>query len=111
MKLFKEPFSRIKSGKKVIEVRLFDEKRSKIKINDEIVFSLADDMKEQIKANVVGIVRFNTFKELYSAFHFNMFGHPEGTNLENQLKDIRQIYSEEEERKYGAVAILIKPIE
>ena len=38
-KLFSEPFYRIKEKKKIIEVRLFDEKRQKISIGDEIEFS------------------------------------------------------------------------
>jgi len=39
MKLSTEPFNKIASGEKVIESRLFDEKRQKISIGDQIVFS------------------------------------------------------------------------
>lgn len=38
MKLKDEPFCAIKSGKKVVEMRLFDEKRTLLKLNDFIEF-------------------------------------------------------------------------
>ena len=39
MKLHPAPFEMIKSGKKTIELRLYDEKRRKIKVGDEIIFT------------------------------------------------------------------------
>lgn len=38
MRLLEEPFELIKAGKKIIEIRLNDEKRQKVSIGDEIVF-------------------------------------------------------------------------
>lgn len=38
MKLNEKPFNNIDKGIKKIELRLFDEKRSKINLNDYIVF-------------------------------------------------------------------------
>lgn len=39
MKLQRQPFEGIKSGKKRIEMRLYDEKRSLIKVGDDICFT------------------------------------------------------------------------
>jgi ASC-1-like (ASCH) protein len=39
MKLNNDPFNRIKNGSKTIELRLNDEKRSKLKVNDFIEFT------------------------------------------------------------------------
>ena len=36
MKLKEDPFERMKNGTKTIEFRLYDEKRRKIKVGDEI---------------------------------------------------------------------------
>jgi len=108
MKLFREPFFRIKEGRKIIEVRLFDEKRQKVSIGDEIEFSLIDNLDEKILVKVVGLSRFKTFKDLYSSFHYSFFGHPHGTNLDNQLKDIMECYSKEDEEKYGCLGIHIE---
>ena len=38
MKLKEDPFERMKNGTKTIEFRLYDEKRRKIKVGDEIEF-------------------------------------------------------------------------
>ena len=108
MKLFKEPFFRIKEKKKIIEVRLFDEKRQKISIGDEIEFSLIDSPEEKIMVKVVGLSKFKFFKDLYSSFHYSLFGHPHGTLLDEQLKDIFECYSKEDEEKYGALGIHIE---
>lgn len=110
MRLFKEPFFRIKEKKKIIEVRLFDEKRQKISIWDEIEFSLIDNPEEKILAKVVGLSRFKFFKDLYSGFHYSLFGHPHGTTLSEQLKDIFECYTKEDEKKYGCLAIHIELI-
>ena len=38
MKLNRDPFEKIKSGSKTIEMRLFDEKRQRISVGDFIEF-------------------------------------------------------------------------
>lgn len=110
MKLFREPFFRIKERKKIIEVRLFDEKRQKVSIGDEIEFSLIDNPEEKIIVKVRGLSRFEFFKDLYSSFHYSLFGHPHGTILDEQLKDILECYSKEDEEKYGAFGIHVELI-
>jgi len=42
LKLATEPFESIKSGQKIIESRLYDEKRREIEIGDEIEFTNRD---------------------------------------------------------------------
>ena len=110
MKLFNEPFFRIKEGKKIIEVRLFDEKRQKVSVGDEIEFLLIDNQDEKILVKVIGLSRFESFRDLYSSFHYSMFGHPHGTILKDQIKDIEACYSKEEEEKYGVLGVHIKII-
>lgn len=39
MKLRPQPFNMIRSGQKTFELRLYDEKRQKLQIGDEIEFS------------------------------------------------------------------------
>jgi len=110
MRLSKIPFFRIKKGEKIIETRTNDEKRQKVKIGDEIEFTLLDNPTETVTVKVKGLSRFNSFKDLYSSFDYHMFGHPEGTTLKDQLIDIRKDYSEEKENKYGALGIHIELI-
>lgn len=110
MKLYNEPFTLIKEKRKNIEVRLNDEKRREIEINDEIIFSNYDNPNEQIKVKVVGLSKFNSFRELYSSFPKSYFGHNEEINLEEQIQIVREIYSEEKEKKYGVLAIHVELI-
>lgn len=67
MKLNRDPFEKIKSGSKTIEMRLFDEKRQRITIGDFIEFSSADNLPEKIQTRVTALHRFSGFEELYSA--------------------------------------------
>lgn len=64
MKLQESPFERIKSGTKTVEFRLYDEKRSKINIGDQINFSKLPDLQETILVDVLDLYRDNTF-EIY----------------------------------------------
>ncbi|MEA3515011.1 MAG: ASCH domain-containing protein [Nanoarchaeota archaeon] len=110
MHLLEEPFELIKSGKKVIEVRLFDEKRQKVRIGDEIRFIKSQDNNETIKVRVIGISRFNNFFDLYSSFDKSQFGSPEHYTVEDQVKDTRKTYPEEKEKRFGVLGIHIKKI-
>ena len=48
MKLLDIPYDKILSGKKSIEIRLFDEKRQKINIGDFIEFSKLPNLEDKI---------------------------------------------------------------
>lgn len=109
MKLFEEPFEKIKSGKKDIEVRLFDQKRKEIKIGDKIIFHKLPDKNESVSVVVDGFSIFSTFKDLFSNFNNVRFGHTD-LSIDQQLERIRRIYSQEDENKNGVVGIHIKLI-
>ncbi|MDK2952742.1 hypothetical protein DU53_11420 [Kosmotoga sp. DU53] len=110
MKLLPEPFELIKARKKVIEVRLNDEKRQKIKIGDTIVFSKLPDLNEKLRVKVVGLLHYGTFEQLYRDIPFKYFG-KEGKTLEWMLESTYKIYTREQERKYGVLGIRIELLE
>ncbi len=64
MKLATVPYKNIASGKKIIECRLFDEKRQQISIGDTIEFNENDVPENTVWAVVTGLLRYKTFKEL-----------------------------------------------
>jgi ASC-1-like (ASCH) protein len=68
MKLAKEPFDKIVSGQKVIESRLFDEKRRLINIGDEIEFVQNDDSTQIVKTRVLALYRYDSLESLFSDF-------------------------------------------
>ncbi len=47
MKLQREPFNKVLSGEKIIESRLYDEKRQQVKVGDQIEFICADDLSKK----------------------------------------------------------------
>ena len=107
MKLYDEPFELIKTRKKTIEVRCNDKKRSRIKKGDTIIFCRASNLNEKIFVDVVDVKKFATFKELYSSYPMDNFGVSDKT-IDDMLLAVNEIYTQEEQHRYGAVAITIK---
>lgn len=110
MKLSKDPLERIATGKKNIEVRLFDEKRKLIKIGDIITFQNLENRNMEIITEVTGISKFKSFKDLFTVFGTEPFGHPSSYTVEDQVDGMRDAYSPEQESKHEVVGIHIKLI-
>lgn len=68
MNLKSEYFDKIKNGSKTIELRLFDEKRQQLNLNDIIVFNKEPERTEQINVSIVGLLRYNSFQDLLQGF-------------------------------------------
>ncbi|WP_250278039.1 ASCH domain-containing protein [[Clostridium] colinum] len=105
MNLYNEPFNLIKQGSKTIELRLYDEKRQKILINDNIQFVNIDN-KQILNVKVKNIYRYKNFKQLYKDFDKISIGYKED-EIAN-YKDMEQYYTIEDIKKYGVVALEIK---
>lgn len=108
MKLTTEPFNKIASGQKVIESRLYDEKRQQINIGDTIEFSENDNPENTAKTIVKGLLRYSTFKELFADHDPSLFGEESKEFLLNQIK---QFYSDEDEQNYGVVGVRLELID
>lgn len=103
MKLQPSPFQKIKDGDKIIETRLFDEKRQTISIGDSIDFILATNENQKIRVLVVDLLQHKTFSDLFDAFPPKLFGGSDKDDLMN----IYKYYSKEDELKYGVLGIKI----
>ena len=105
MKLNDDPFERIKNGTKTIEFRLYDEKRRKVKIGDKIEFSQLPDSQEKILVDVLDLYTEPSFEELFEKLY-------EDKELAKQKANaMYEIYSPENEKKYGVVGIKIKLVD
>ncbi len=107
MNLAQSPFQKIVSGKKTVEMRLYDEKRSKINIGDIIEFENIET-RQKIKCTVTGLVRFKDFYALYSYFDKTVIGY--SADERANAEDMHAYYSSEQIEKYGVLAIEIKPV-
>jgi len=105
MKLQPEPFEAIKAGEKIIESRLFDEKRQQIKIGDIIEFKKNTDLKDSIQAEVIALLNYPNFEELFSDFPASLFGKPTNDGL---LEEVEEFYSKGDQEKFGVLGIKIK---
>lgn len=105
MKLQPGPFSRIKDGTKIIESRLYDDKRQKINIGDTLTFIEEPKQKETIKAEVVGLLRYNSFDEMMTDIPVSLFG---GDNKEELISELKKFYTKEMQIKHGVLGIKIK---
>ena len=108
MKLATGPYNNIALRKKVIESRLFDEKRQQIALGDQIVFSENDKPENSVTTVVKGLLRYQTFKELFADHDPSLFGEDSRDFL---LTQIKQFYSDEEEQKYGVVGVRLELLE
>ncbi|MCR6848077.1 MULTISPECIES: ASCH domain-containing protein [Bacillus] len=108
MGLYNKPFQSIQSGKKVYEVRLYDTKRQLIKQGDHIVFTnLTTAATMTVK--VTKIKRYESFKVMYEQIDKKLLD-CENDSLEEMLKSTYKIYTKEQEKKWGTVAIRIEVI-
>ena len=105
MNLNDSPFKMIKSGQKKIEMRLFDEKRQKIKVGDIIIFQ-NKVTEERLWCRVKGLHRFDNFTSLYKAFDKDVLGYKKGENADPS--DMGQYYSKEQQAKFGVLGIEIE---
>lgn len=102
LKLATEPFNAIISGNKTIESRLYDTKRQKIQIGDRIIFTNRDNSEQTVTTEVVGLLRYATFCDLFSHNNPRKFG---GDNVEWLENQISEFYSIEDQKIYGVIGI------
>lgn len=106
--LHPDPFELIKSGKKDIEMRLYDERRKNIKIGDYLRFTNRET-SETILVEVINLYRFRDFVELYRFFDKKRLGYKE--NEIANPKDMEIYYSKDKIEQFGSLAIEIKLLE
>ena len=109
MKLKAEPFYKIKNRLKTVELRLYDEKRKRIAVGDEIIFTLWGT-EESVRCKVICLDVFKSFEELYSTLSLTDCGYTGAELASASPRDMEKYYDLEEIKKYGAVGIKIKLI-
>ena len=109
MKLQKQAFERIRRGEKIIELRLCDEKRQKVKVGDVVEFSSLEEPDEKITAKVKGLLYYKTFKDLINDIPATYFGFTE-EDKPWLVESMYDIYSKEKEEALGVLGIRIEVI-
>ena len=108
MHLDHAPFVKIKTGEKTIELRLYDEKRRKIRAGDRILFADCSAPSETLQAEVVALHRFKDFRELYAHLPLEKCGYGAAEVISARAEDMLAYYSEEQQQAYGVLGIEIR---
>ena len=106
MQLQPSPFEMIRNGTKTIELRLYDEKRRKIRIGDTISFTNTVS-KEVLSVKVLELSVFDSFEMLYRQLPLSACGYTEEELDTASPDDMNAYYSREMQQKYGVVGIRI----
>lgn len=99
-----EPFEKIANGSKTIELRLLDEKRQALRVNDKIEF-LCD--RKKITCIIKALHKYKSFEELYNNLDLLKCGYDKNSIKTAHYTDMLIYYSEDKIRKYGVVGIEI----
>lgn len=110
MRLADEYFDLMKKGKKKIEVKLNDEKRQLINIGDIIYFEKVGNPNKKIKVRVLDLNRFKSFEELMNNYDITDYAKEDDTK-EKLIEILNGFYSNEEQEKYGVLAIRVEVLE
>lgn len=102
--LDEKPFKLIREGKKTIELRLYDEKRRMIQVNDILKFENRVS-GEVLEVKVIAMHVYNNFKELYKNFDKEKLGY--GRTEVAKPEDMEVYYSKEDQTQFGVVGIEI----
>ena len=103
MRLTAAPFEKLRNGSKVIELRLYDEKRKRIKTGDTILFISLKDPSDTLLTRVTDIYTFASFEDLYRALPLEDLGYNGEEVAAASPKDMEEFYSPEEQAQYGVV--------
>ena len=106
MKLQEKYYTYIKEGTKRIELRLFDEKRSSIALGDKISF-LNVVTSETIVTNVVGLLRYITFRELFRDFDIDILA-DKSMEKDEFLDVMNKLYADQDQEENGVLGIRIE---
>ena len=105
MNLQPKYYDYIKNGTKRIELRLFDEKRKKIQLGDEVEFSKSES--EKFTAKVVGLLRYESFERLFEDFDINILADASMTKAE-LLEALNTFYAPEKQKELGVIGIRLE---
>lgn len=107
LKLRPKYYNYILNGTKRIELRLNDEKRSLIKLGDIITFKKEPELVENFKCEVIGLLNYKSFQELFEDFPIETLANNSMTK-EELLEALEEFYTKEKQRKYNVIGIKLK---
>ncbi len=109
LRMHPRPFQNIKNGTKIIEIRLYDEKRQKIQLGDILEFQLRPDLEERLQTRVTGLLRYPKFENLFDDIPASWCNYDE-SEKEYLRTSMYEYYTPEQEEENGVIGIRIELI-
>lgn len=107
MKLRENYYEYILHGTKRIEIRLYDEKRQKIKIGDRIKFLNEENLDKYFTVRVIGLLRYDTLDNLLRDFDCSILA-DSSVSCEELKMVLEEFYTKEKQDEYGILGIRIE---
>ena len=104
MKVQTKYYRLLKEGSKIIELRLFDEKRQQIKVGDQIEFSDLSNPEDTFAAQVVRLHHASDFLDIGQKITPTQAGF---ASVEELVQVMGQFYPLSAQKQYGVVGIEI----
>ena len=109
MKLQPKYFDFVLNGTKRIEIRLNDEKRQCIELGDRIEFFKEPDLEKSFETEVIGLLRYNSFEDMFKDFDISILADKSMTK-EELISTLEKFYPKEKQKLYGVLGIRIELI-
>ena len=81
---------------------MYDAKRQTIRLGDTIIFTNRENTDQSVSVKVVGLLRYETFHDLFARNAPAKSGSENARQLENQ---INEFYSLDQQRQNGVIGI------
>ncbi|MCI6266236.1 MAG: hypothetical protein MR598_05255 [Erysipelotrichaceae bacterium] len=81
-------------------------KRKQIKIGDTIKFLKEPNLKESFQAKVIGLLRYDSFEEMFNDLDISILADKSMTK-EELMTILEQFYPKEKQKQYGVLGIKI----
>lgn len=108
MKLDREPYEKMKSGSKTVELRIFDDKRRCLEIDDIVIFTERKGNDRKIATRITALYRYRTFEKLFSEIAPAKCGFAKHDSIEDAVKHMRGYYPLEKELETGILGIRVE---
>ena len=97
----------VDQGNKIVELRLYDQKRKKLKVGNLIRFYEEPERINYIDTIITKLNKYNSFSEALENINMNLLTNE---SEEKYLADLENYYKKEEQAKYGVIAITISKV-
>ncbi len=108
MNIKPSPFEKMASGRKTVELRLFDDKRRNIDISDRIIFTNLEDPYKKTAVKVKSLHRYATFEDLFKDIPLEKCGHDITETSEGVVAEMKRYYSNNQIKRYGVLGFEIE---